>query len=138
MNALDFTFHHSGVSVPNMEEAIDWYDHVLGFKLDQRGYIEEARSEVAFLRKGALRIELFQTENAAPLPEERRDPRTDVRTHGNKHVAFAIAELDAFLKEVRARGADVAMEMRSELGEACYLRDCAGNLIEFLVQPADR
>lgn len=30
----DFTFHHGGVSVPSLDEAVDWYGSVLGFEIE--------------------------------------------------------------------------------------------------------
>jgi catechol 2,3-dioxygenase-like lactoylglutathione lyase family enzyme len=133
----DFTFHHGGVSVPSLDEAIDWYRRVLGFELEKRFYIEAAGSHTAMVKKGTLRFEIFEVAGAAPLPQDRRHPPSDVRTHGNKHVAFRVADLDAFLDEVEAKGADVAFVVREDFGKGCFLRDCAGNLIEFVEEPAD-
>jgi len=133
----DFTFHHGGVSVPSLDEAIDWYGRVLGFELERRFYIEAARSHTAMVRKGLLRFELFEVEGAASLPEERRRPPADIRTHGNKHVAFRIADLEAFLDEMAAKQADVAFVVREAFGKGCFIRDCAGNLIEFVVEAGD-
>ncbi|BEV01931.1 VOC family protein [Novosphingobium olei] len=131
----EFTFHHGGVSVPSLDEAIDWYGRVLGFELEKRFYIEAARSHTAMVRKGPLRFEIFEVEGAAPLPEERRMPPTDVKTHGNKHVAFRVDSLDDFLAEMEEKGADVAFVVREKFGRGCFLRDCAGNLIEFVEEP---
>lgn len=132
----DFTFHHGGVSVPSLDEAIVWYCDVLGFAVEKRFYIEAARSHAAMIRKGALRFELFEVEGAAPLPQERRHPPSDLRTHGNKHVAFRVEDLEAFLIEMEEKGADIAFVVREAFGKGCFLRDCAGNLIEF-VEEAD-
>ncbi|MFM6829743.1 MAG: VOC family protein [Novosphingobium sp.] len=128
----EFTFHHGGVSVPSLDEAIDWYRRVLGFTLEKRFYIEAARSHTAMVRKGPLRFEIFEVEGADPLPEDRRHPPRDVQTHGNKHVAFRVADLEAFLTEMEQKGADVAFVVRESFGKGCFLRDCAGNLIEFV------
>lgn len=132
----EFTFHHGGVSVPSLDEAIDWYGRVLGFEVEKRFYIEAARSHTAMVRKGPLRFELFEVEGAAPLPEERRHPPSDVRTHGNKHVAFRVEDLDAFLIEMEEKGADIAFVVREKFGKGAFLRDCAGNLIEFVEEPS--
>jgi len=128
----DFTFHHGGVSVPSLDAAIDWYGQVLGFAVEKRFYIEAARAQAAMVKKGALRFELFEVEGAAPLPEDRRSPPADLRTHGNKHLAFRVDDLDAFLAEMAAKGADIAFVVREAFGRGCFLRDCAGNLIEFV------
>lgn len=137
MTFPDFTFHHGGVSVPDLEAAIAWYSDVLGFELERRFHIERARADVAFVRRGPLRFELFQVAGAAPLPNERRFPPSDLQTHGNKHVAFRVADLDAFLAALEAKNADVAMVVREGFGKGCFVRDCAGNLIEFVEQPGD-
>jgi catechol 2,3-dioxygenase-like lactoylglutathione lyase family enzyme len=128
----DFTFHHGGVSVPDIEAAIDWYGRVLGFELEKQFFIQAANAKSAFVRNGALRFELFEVEGAAPLPAGRRHPPSDLKTHGNKHLAFQIDDLDAFLAEMESKGADIAFVVREEFGSGCFIRDCAGNLIEFV------
>ncbi|NLR71943.1 VOC family protein [Novosphingobium sp. ERN07] len=131
----DFTFHHGGVSVPSLDAAIEWYGRVLGFEVEKRFYIEAARSHTAMVRKGPLRFEIFEVEGAAPLPEDRRSVPRDLKTHGNKHVAFRVEDLDAFLAEMEQKGADVAFVVREAFGKGCFIRDCAGNLIEFVEEP---
>ena len=132
MDAPALSFHHGGVSVPDLEQAIAWYRDVLGFALERRFRIEAARAEVAFVRRESLRFELFEVAGAAPLPPDRRLPPADLRTHGNKHLAFAVGDLDAFLADMARRGADIAMVVREPFGSGCFVRDCAGNLIEFV------
>ena len=83
----------------------------------------------------AHRFELFEVEGAAPLPDERRHPPADVKTHGNKHVAFRVDNLETFLSEMHAKGADIAFVVRESFGKGCFIRDCAGNLIEFVEEP---
>lgn len=131
----DFTFHHGGVSVPSLDDAVDWYARVLGFEEERRFTIPQARARVAMIRKGPLRFELFEVEGAAPLPVGRRMPDADLRTHGTKHLAFRVADLDAFLAEMMDKGADIALVVRADFGKGCFLRDQAGNLIEFVEEP---
>lgn len=126
------TFHHGGVSVPDLDAAIARYGRVLGFALERRFRIEAADADVAFVRRDALRFELFEVAGAAPLPADRRSVREDLRTHGNKHVALAVADLATFLDDVRAHDADVALIVSEDFGSGCFLRDCAGNLIEIV------
>ena len=123
--------------MPSLDEAIDWYGRVLGFEVEKRFHIAAARSHTAMVRKGQLRFELFEVEGAAALPEDRRHPPADLRTHGNKHVAFRVADLEAFLDEMSAKQVDVAFVVREAFGKGCFIRDCAGNLIEFVEEPAD-
>ncbi|MBU6267032.1 MAG: VOC family protein [Sphingomonadales bacterium] len=132
----EFAFHHGGVSVPSLAQAIDWYGRVLGFVLEREFVIPPARAKAAMIRKGPLRFELFEPEDGAPLPEGRSHPPSDIRTHGNKHVAFCIADLDAFIAEMGQKGVDVPFVVREAFGKGCFIRDCAGNLIEFVEEPS--
>lgn len=131
----EFTFHHGGVSVPDLAEAIEWYGRVLGFALEKEFYIPPARAKAAMIRKGPLRFELFEPEDGAPLPEGRSHPPSDIRTHGNKHVAFRIESLEAFIAEMGEKGVEVPFVVREQFGRGCFIRDCAGNLIEFVEEP---
>jgi len=45
-----------------------------------------------------------------------------------------VADLDSFLTEMEVQGADIAFVVREAFGKSCFLRDCAGNLIEFVEQ----
>ncbi len=132
----DFTFHHGGVPVPSLEQAIEWYGRVLGYEVEKRFHIAATKAHAAMIRKGPLRFELFEVAGAAALPEDRRHPPADLRTQGNKHCAFRIADLDAFLAEMEAKQADIAFVVREDFGKGCFIRDPAGNLIEF-VEEAD-
>jgi methylmalonyl-CoA/ethylmalonyl-CoA epimerase len=129
---IDLSFHHAGVSVPSLDAAIEWYGRVLGFEVEKRFYIDAARSDTVMLRRGSLRFEIFEVEGAACLPEDRRHPPRDIKTHGNKHVAFRVADLETFLSEMETKQADVAFVVREAFGKGCFIRDCAGNLIEFV------
>lgn len=133
----DMRFHHGGVSVPDLDAAIAWYGAMLGFDVECRFEVAAAGAKAVMVRKGDLRFELFEVEGAAPLPAERRVPTTDLKTHGNKHVAFSVADLEAHLSDMRRRGADIALVVRENLGSAFFIRDCAGNLIEFVQAPGD-
>lgn len=128
----DFSFHHAAISVPDMTKAIAWYEDMLGFVVERRFNIAAAQTAVAMLRKGDLRIELFAPQSGRPLPAGRGEPRQDILTHGNKHVAFRVDDLDTFLLDMRGRNADVAAILNDQTGRGCFIRDCAGNLIEFV------
>jgi len=129
---LHFGFHHSGVSVADLDRAIAWYERILGFSVEKRFLILKADAEAAMLRKGNLRMELFMVNGAAALPDDRRYPNLDLKTQGNKHVAFRIDDLDSFVSTVEEKGADIAFIVRESFGRACFIRDDTGNLIEFV------
>jgi methylmalonyl-CoA/ethylmalonyl-CoA epimerase len=133
--SLELKHHHGGISVPDIEASIRWFADVLEFEVESRFEIAAIPAKVAMLRRGALRVELFEVVGASDLPEERRQPNTDLRTHGNKHLAFAIKDADAAAEELKKRGADVVFVGHFEFGANVFIRDNAGNLIEFVQQP---
>jgi methylmalonyl-CoA/ethylmalonyl-CoA epimerase len=127
---------HFGVSIPKMEESIAWYQEMLGFTLQSDVYMEPIKARVAFLSHGDFSIELFEVAGAKPLPEERRIPNLDLRTHGTKHVAFAVNDIRKLVAELKAKGADIAMDVfpvNQDL--VCFIRDNSGNLLELIQTP---
>jgi methylmalonyl-CoA/ethylmalonyl-CoA epimerase len=132
---LQFWHHHCGVSVADLEASIIWYSEVLGFKVEKRFPLPSIPAEVAMLRNGPLHFELFHVPGAKALPEERRDPDTDLLTHGNKHVSFAVQDVQSFAQELRRRGADIVWVRMMPQGSNMFIRDNCGNLIEFVQAP---
>jgi methylmalonyl-CoA/ethylmalonyl-CoA epimerase len=132
---LQFWHHHGGISVPDLDAAIAWWHHVLGFELVKRFAIPAIPAEVAMLQNGPLHIELFQVPGAKALPDERRMPDTDVHTHGNKHVSFAVHNAREFAEVLKDRGADIVWVKEMPHGSNIFIRDNVGNLIEFVEEP---
>ena len=136
MPALDIKHHHAALSVPDLEASIRWYRDVFGFELESRSFLPPVPADVAFLRRGPMRLELFQPRHGLPLPPARRIPDEDLKTHGHKHVAFAVRDTAAALAEIRRLGVEVVFEKRMEgKFSIAFLRDNAGNLIELFEAP---
>jgi methylmalonyl-CoA/ethylmalonyl-CoA epimerase len=130
---FDIAWNHVALSVPNIAETIAWYEKMLGFKGTVRSSQPGARQQVADLRRGNITIELFQLPDAAPLPESRKNPSEDFRTHGVKHFGFEVKNLPAVLAELKAKGVKMAFEMRDTPTEAfAFISDNAGNAIELI------
>ena len=132
---FELKHHHGAMSVPNLEDSIAWYGRVLGFAVEKRFHIPAIPADCAMLKRDGMRIELFQAKESGPADVARRHPDTDAKTHGNKHVAFAVAGIDPVETELRAAGADIVFVKRHEFGANIFIRDNAGNLIEFVQQP---
>ena len=130
---FDIEWNHVALSVPNIAESIAWYEKMLGFKGTVRPGQPGARQQVADLRRGNITIELFQVTDAAPLPESRKNPSEDFRTHGVKHFGFEVRNLPAVLAELKAKGVKMAFEMRDTPTESfAFISDNAGNAIELI------
>jgi len=124
--------HHFGISVPDLDAAIAWYGRMLGFALESRLSIDKIPAEIAFVRRGDFRIEIFQVRGAAALPPDRRVPNLDLKTHGNKHMCFEVPDVARAVAALRAHDADIAFELEVDGNPTAFVRDIAGNLIELL------
>jgi methylmalonyl-CoA/ethylmalonyl-CoA epimerase len=123
--------HHVGISVPDLEAAIAWYHDMLGFEVAKRMEMGAGSAKLAFVKNGDFYIELFEVKGANPLPESRRYPNEDIKTHGTKHLCLVVddnRQVAAILKE---KGVDIAMD-GSERGGPLFIRDNAGTLIEIV------
>jgi methylmalonyl-CoA/ethylmalonyl-CoA epimerase len=128
--------HHGAISVPDLEDSIRWYERVLGLQIERRFEIAHAHARGAMLRRGTIRVEIFEVSNAAPLPEGRRSPNTDIATHGNKHVAFSTPHLDELLQWLRHLQIEPVLKATGRFGTALFIRDNSGNLLEFIIPPS--
>lgn len=128
----DFAFHHCAISVPDLAAAIVWYHRMFGLEEQFRFTIAEIGAEVAMIGSGDIRVEIFALDKANPLPPDRRDPRRDIATHGTKHMALAVPDLDAALARLKTLGADIAAVPPPGPQKIAFIRDCAGNLIELV------
>jgi methylmalonyl-CoA/ethylmalonyl-CoA epimerase len=128
-HTLKLRFNHGGVSVANLERAIDWYRDKLGFEVERLFELPAVPARVAMVRSGDLRFELFEAENSIPLPADRSIPNRDLLTQGNKHVCFEVDDLPAVKRILRDRGVEIALEL--ERGTV-FILDDTGNIIEII------
>lgn len=129
---FEISHHHVGISVPNAEESAAWYHKMLGFEVVTR-MNQGSGMTVVHIKRGNCYIELFQVAGAKPLPEYRRDPSADLRVHGTVHMAFQVADVPAAVKELKSKGAEIAMEPVDTPGVAfAFVRDNAGNCFELI------
>lgn len=132
---VELKHHHGGVSVADLEASVRWYGDMLGFEVECRFEIPSVPAKVAQLKRGDLRMELFEVPGAKPLPDDRRHTDRDLHTCGHKHIAFAVRRVAETVAELKARGADIAMVHVSDFGSSAFVRDNTGNLIEFVQAP---
>ena len=127
---------HTGISVYNMEESLEWYKKNLGFELvKDDGYCPPLKAKICFVEKDGYQIELFEYDEPKKIPEDRLMPNTDLQTVGTKHVAFATDDMDALKAGFVENGVDIAHEVRMGNDAVMFVRDCNGVLIEFIQKP---
>ena len=129
---FDITLDHVALSVPDIGESIAWYQKMFGFKEVRRG-AQPNGMQTALIQHGDIRIELFQVPGATTLPESRRNPSEDFRTHGVKHFAFRVKDVHSVLALLQAKGVKVVFELHDYPGAAfAFVSDNAGNAVEII------
>jgi methylmalonyl-CoA/ethylmalonyl-CoA epimerase len=101
------TPHHFCLSVADRDAAVRWWREIFGFEQEFAFEIPHIEARGAFLRRGPMRIELFEIRGSKPAPEERRKPNTDLRTQGVKHFCFAVEDVQRALERVHSAGVKV-------------------------------
>ena len=145
----DAVAHHVCLSVPDREAAAEWWRSLFGFEREFAFDIPHIKARGAFLRRGPMRIELFEIAGSKPVPEERWKPNTDLQTQGTKHVCFAVADVQSALEKLHAAGVRIVGVARGvgkpmieesdprliegrQPATAFFLSDPWGSLVEIL------
>lgn len=79
---------HIGIAVKSIEEALPYYENVLGFKCYAVEEVEDQKVKTAFLKVGETKLELLEpTAEDSPIASflENRGP-------GIHHIAFAVED----------------------------------------------
>ncbi len=130
---MNLTPLHVGISVKDMDEALDWYQKNLGFQLvKDDGFLPPLGARVCFLQHGSFQIELFEYQAPKPLPPDRFHPNLDLQTIGTKHIAFGVPDLAALKETLCANGVEIAHEITMGQDHILFIRDCCGTLIELI------
>ena len=79
---------HIGIAVPNLEEAIKYYETVLGLKCYKQEVVEDQKVTTAFFQVGDTKIELLE----ATCPESTiaKFIEKNGGRGGMHHMAFAL------------------------------------------------
>jgi methylmalonyl-CoA/ethylmalonyl-CoA epimerase len=91
---------HIGIAVNNLEEAIPYYENVLGLKCYAVEEVADQKVKTAFFMVGQTKIELLEsTDPEGPIGKfiEKKGP-------GVHHLAFAVDNVNEALAEVATKG----------------------------------
>jgi len=101
---------HIGISVSNIEDAVAWFEDILGFTLREKSEFTPMGFRVAFLDNGGgFEVELFENLETKPPSEDRFHPDSDSKTQGTKHIAFEVDDLDKELSYFKTKGIEPVM-----------------------------
>ncbi|MDR1678738.1 MAG: methylmalonyl-CoA epimerase [Prevotellaceae bacterium] len=92
---------HIGIAVKNLDEAIAYYEKLLGEKCYSVEEVAEQKVRTAFFKIGQTKIELLEgTSDDSPISKF-----LEKNPHGGvQHIAFAVDDLQQALDEAAADG----------------------------------
>ena len=79
---------HLGIAVQSIEEALPYFENVLGLKCYAVEVVEDQKVQTAFLKCGEVKLELLEPTS----PESTIQKWLDKGNHGVHHVAFAVED----------------------------------------------
>ncbi len=91
---------HLGIAVKSLDEAIPFYENILGLKCYAVEEVAEQKVRTAFFKIGQTKIELLE----ATDPESAIAKFIDKKGEGIQHVAFAVEGLQENLDELAGKG----------------------------------
>ncbi|PTN06759.1 methylmalonyl-CoA epimerase [Mangrovibacterium marinum] len=91
---------HIGIAVKSLDEAIPYYEKVLGLKCYNIEEVADQKVKTAFFKVGEVKIELLEsTDPAGPIGKF-----VEKKGQGIHHLAFAVDNVNEALTEVEANG----------------------------------
>jgi catechol 2,3-dioxygenase-like lactoylglutathione lyase family enzyme len=132
---MHFTrIHHFALSVPDLEESIQWYSQMLGFAVERRFGFPALQTEIAHLiSPSGIRIELLHTKNSAPNPDLNKDAFGAIATQGAKHIGLQVEDIEQAAQALKGKGATFLHELTTVEPAGVknfWILDNAGNHLE--------
>ena len=94
---------HIGIAVKNLDEAIPYYENLLGLKCYNIEEVKDQKVKTAFFMVGQTKIELLESTDAeGPIGKfiEKKD-------EGIHHIAFAVDKIEDQLKHAEENGVNL-------------------------------
>lgn len=91
---------HLGIAVSSLEEAIPYYEKVLGLKCYNVEEVADQKVKTAFFKVGQTKLELLEPTS----PDSTIAKFIENRGQGVHHVAFAVEGIEGALAEADADG----------------------------------
>ena len=112
---------HLGIAVQSLDEAIPYYENVLGLSCEGREEVESQKVRTAFFAAGEVHLELLEpTSPDSPIARFlEKNP-----SGGIHHIAFATDDIEGQLNQARDQGTRLIHEVPFE--------GAAGKLVAFL------
>lgn len=91
---------HIGIAVKDLDEALKFYEGILGIKVEGVEVVEEQKVRTAFLPIGDTEIELLEsTEDGGPIQKF-----IEKRGEGIQHIAYRVENIEEAIAKMKENG----------------------------------
>lgn len=91
---------HIGIAVENLQEAIKYWEEVMGLECYNIEEVADKKVKTAFLKIGEVKIELLEaTSEDSPIAKF-----IEKKGAGVHHIAFAVEDTDKALQDAKDKG----------------------------------
>ncbi len=122
--------HHVAINGPSRDEAAKWYNEKFGFAVAGVSEIAEIGLKINFMQAPGFILEIFEAVNAAPIPQERLKPYTDLQTLGNKYFSLGVKDAGKAAEGLRALGVEIVATEKADGVYRVFISDNSGMMIE--------
>lgn len=91
---------HIGIAVKNLQDAIPFYEEILGLKCYNIEEVKDQKVKTAFFMVGQTKIELLESTD----PEGPIGKFIEKKGEGIHHIAFAVTDIEKQLKKMEEKG----------------------------------
>ncbi len=128
------SLHNLAFSVSDIEETIQWYGDILGFKvLNRTTFLAMgAQVQIAFLQNADVRLEVLQAPGGFRINEMFADAPAHLLPIGNKVLVLQVNDLHTATLELEEKGVTFAWKEVDLSGNGPFstmIRDSDGNFI---------
>lgn len=92
--------NHVAIAVNKLDEALDVFDHQLGWKLEKTRVVEQQKIKAALLRMGDSKIELLEPTGADSTVAKFLEKRGE----GIHHIAVTVSDIEGHIEELKEKG----------------------------------
>ncbi|HNS28967.1 MAG TPA: methylmalonyl-CoA epimerase [Tenuifilaceae bacterium] len=91
---------HIGIAVKNLQDAIPFYEEILGLTCYNIEEVKDQKVKTAFFMVGQTKIELLESTD----PEGPIGKFIEKKGEGIHHIAFAVTDIEKQLKKMEEKG----------------------------------